>query len=296
MKKIQLLLVGLLLALPLGGYAQQAFIGDVNGDGHRNISDVTVLISAVLYEDFSGLNLANADMNGDGVVNISDVTMMIGCLLNENWPDEPEQEGNWVDLGLPSGTLWATRNVGASSPEDYGDYFAWGETEPKGYYGWETYKWAGFDSDGNYYYLTKYNYDIYNGIVDNKTELVPEDDAAYVNWGSSWRIPSHDEFNELLGNCSWQTTTVNGINGLLGTGSNGNTIFFPAAGFRYDFTLSDNVGSVGLYWTRTVHWYFSSGAHAFDFDISWGAFWNGAMEGYPRVDGFSVRPVRISQN
>ena len=281
MKKIQLLLVGLLLALPLGGYAQQAFIGDVNGDGHRNISDVTVLISAVLYEDFSGLNVANADMNGDGVVNISDVTMMIGCLLNENWPDEPEQEGDWVDLGLPSGTLWATRNVGASSPEDYGDYFAWGETTPKSYFYWNNYMW----SDDSGLELYKYNGD------DGKMVLDPADDAACANYPNG-RTPSFEQFDELMTQCSWQWTTMNDVGGVQLTGPNGNTMFLPAAG-QYDCNTPIGMGSQGDYWSRNRYSGSVSGADFLYFDGYWMCgLWNCG----DRYRGRSVRPVRISQN
>ena len=99
----------------------------------------------------------------------------------------------YVDLGLPSGTLWATRNVGATYPDDYGDYFAWGETEPKNNYDWNSYKWC----NGSYTTLTKYCLNINYGVHDGLTELKLEDDAAYVNWGSSWRMPTHEQQQEL---------------------------------------------------------------------------------------------------
>lgn len=126
----------------------------------------------------------------------------------------------YVDLGLPSGLKWATCNVGASSPEEYGDYFAWGETEPKDIYSWDTYKWC----NGSKNSLTKYC------EVDNKIILDPEDDAAYVNWGGAWRMPTSAEYKELIDQCSWTWTTQNGVKGYLVVGSNGNSIFFPAAG------------------------------------------------------------------
>ena len=281
MKKIQLLLVGLLLALPFNGYAQQAFIGDVNGDGERNISDVTTLISAVLYEDFSGLNIANADMNGDGTVNISDVTMMIGCLVNENWP-EPEQEGDWVDLGLPSGTLWATRNVGASSPEDYGDYFAWGETTPKSYFYWNNYMWS--DTEGCELYR-------YNGD-DGKMVLDPADDAACANYPNG-RTPSIDQFNELMTQCSWQWTTRNDVGGVLLTGPNGNTMFLPATG-QYDCSTPIGMGSQGDYWSRNRY---SGSVYCADGLYFDGGYWMcGLWNNYLRYRGLTVRAVRISQN
>ncbi|MCQ2319676.1 MAG: hypothetical protein MJZ90_12290 [Bacteroidales bacterium] len=100
----------------------------------------------------------------------------------------------YVDLGLPSGLLWATCNVGADSPEDYGDYFAWGETETKSDYDWDTYKWC----NGSYNTLTKYNTKSSYGTVDNKTTLELSDDAARANWGGSWRMPTEAEFQELI--------------------------------------------------------------------------------------------------
>ena len=200
-----------------------------------------------------------------------------------------DHDGEWVDLGLPSGTLWATCNVGASSPEGYGDYFAWGETVPKDYYDGSTYKWC----NGDYNKLTKYctnSSDGYNGFTDGKTELDPEDDAAYVNWGSSWRMPTTEQQRELINNCSSVWTTLNGVNGRLFTGPNGNTLFLPAAGGRWGESL-DYAGSWGHYWSRTLgsggpriayYLYFISG------DVDWYIYY--------RYLGFSVRAVRVSQN
>ena len=153
---------------------------------------------------------------------------------------------NAVDLGLPSGMLWADRNVGADSPEAYGDYFAWGETEPKGYYDWDNYMWQVGGSNT----LTKYNTDSYYGTVDNKTTLDLEDDAAYVNMGSEWRMPTIDELQELLG-CTWTWTTHNGVNGYKVTGDNGNSIFLPAAGCRFVGSI-DVAGSYGYYWSSSL--------------------------------------------
>lgn len=132
--------------------------------------------------------------------------VLISCGDDNDEPSTP-YDHEWVDLGLPSGTLWATCNIGASSPEESGDYFAWGETAPKETYNWETYKWCN-DRDNT---VTKYcTTDIY-GTVDNKTELDLEDDAAYVNWGSSWRMPSMEQIKELREYCSWEWTQSNGV-------------------------------------------------------------------------------------
>ncbi|MBQ9362943.1 MAG: Ig-like domain-containing protein [Bacteroidaceae bacterium] len=155
-----------------------------------------------------------------------------------------------VDLGLPSGLKWATTNIGANSPEEYGDYFAWGETEPKETYNWETYKWC----NGSYNTLTKYCCDSDYGIVDNKTvlELELEDDAAHAKLGGAWRMPTHEEFAELRKECTWTWTTQNGVNGRKGIGPNGNSIFLPAAGHRDGSSLS-NEGRGGYFWSSSLN-------------------------------------------
>lgn len=146
-----------------------------------------------------------------------------------------QPEPKYVDLGLS--VKWATFNVGATSPEDYGDYFAWGETEPKEEYSWATYKWC----DGTDANMTKYN------ATDGKTILEPEDDAVHVNWGGKWRMPTEEEFTELREHCTWIWVEKNGINGYEITGSNGNSIFVPAAGFYYENGF--NYGENGDYWS-----------------------------------------------
>ena len=117
----------------------------------------------------------------------------------------------FVDLGLPSGTKWATCNVGATTPEGFGDYFAWGETEPKDFYNWNTYKHC--VENGDYYSVNSYcpNSDI--GVEDNRTILDAEDDAASANWGGSWRMPTKKEQDELINNCIWVWTGQNGKSG-----------------------------------------------------------------------------------
>ncbi len=155
---------------------------------------------------------------------------------------------NAVDLGLPSGTLWADRNVGADSPEDYGDYFAWGETEPKSTYNWSTYNWCRGSEDTMTKYCTKSS----KGTVDNKTVLDLEDDAAYVNMGAEWRMPTYDEQKELRNNCTWTWTSQKGTKGYKVTGPNGKSIFLPAAGHRDDSSLYD-AGSWGKYWSASLY-------------------------------------------
>lgn len=153
----------------------------------------------------------------------------------------------YVDLGLS--VKWATMNIGANSPEECGDYFAWGETTPKDYYDWETtYKWCKWCL-GTPITMTKYNYNASNGYVDNKWDLDPKDDAAHVNWGGTWRMPTYDECQELLDKCTTTWTSLNGVYGRKVTGPNGNSIFLPAAGCRAG-NLLNNIGSLGSYWSN----------------------------------------------
>ena len=198
----------------------------------------------------------------------------------------------FVDLGLPSGTLWATCNIGAENPEDYGDYFAWGETE--GYNDGKTifllssYKWCEGSENTMTKYCTNSNYG-FNGFTDDKTELDLEDDAAYVNRGPAWRMPSDEQCRELI-NSSYTTTewtTQNGVYGRKITSKeNGNSIFLPAAGYRLNSSLG-NAGSYGSYWSRTLGSDYPYYARYLFFNSS-----DVNMFSYDRYDGRSVRPVR----
>ena len=228
----------------------------------------------------------NYDVNGDGAVTVADVTAIYDYLLG----NVPSESHEYIDLGLPSGTLWATMNIGASSPEDFGDYFAWGETEPKDVYDWSTYKWC----EGNYNTMTKYctNGDYgYNGFVDNKTELDPADDAATAAWGAGWRMPSFDQIQELLNNCTTEWTTRNGVTGRLFTSNiNGASLFLPAAGYHWNSELN-YAGSYGFYWSRTLDSsrpYLAYGLIFYSGNVDWNY--------YSRSRGQSVRAVRVSQH
>jgi len=284
MEKFSSFLIVLLLMLTsFTAGAQEYPRGDVNQDGAVNISDVTCLIDNLLK------GVPEGDVDQDGSVNISDVTSLIDYLLKGSWSDDPvtpPDSHEWVDLGLPSGTLWATCNVGANSPEERGDYFAWGETSPKEKYGYNTYKWC--DCSFIPYHLTKYNTDSKWGVVDNKTELEPEDDAAYVNWGPSWRMPTKEQIIELRGSCTWQWTNRNGLRGQLVTGPNGNTLFLPAAGFRRG---KDNIdfGSYGHYWSRVLDVTNPFYTYCLRFDYSGSVSWLNLSRNFGR----SVRAVRV---
>lgn len=158
--------------------------------------------------------------------------------------DENQISSNheYVDLGLPSGTLWATCNIGAEIPEDFGDYFAWGETDPNA----DGYKFRveGEASDS----MSRYN------RADNLRKLLPEDDAATVNWGKEWRMPTQEDFEELSANCEFKWITINGIIGAKLTAKNGNYIFFPPAGRGDDYGSGTvYVGTSGFYWSSSFY-------------------------------------------
>lgn len=194
--------------------------------------------------------------------------------------DSTENVHEYVDLGLS--VKWATCNVGASKPENYGDYFAWGETRPKSTYNWSTYRWCNGSSKS----LTKYCTDSDYGTVDNKTQLELSDDAARANWGGSWRMPTHDEWTELGQKCKWTWTIRNGVEGYKVTSkTNGRSIFLPAAGYRNVSSLYF-AGSYGSYWSSSLDPYDPDWARYVYFsssDVRW--------HYYSRNSGLSVRPV-----
>ena len=197
----------------------------------------------------------------------------------------------YVDLGLPSGIMWATCNVGTDIPTGYGNYYAWGETEPKDYYDWTTYRW----SNGTYSnplfsrYCNDANYGI-DGFVDNLNTLLSSDDAATVNWGVGWRMPTYAEIEELMNNCTAVWVTEHGVTGRIFTGPNGNSIFLPAAG-RHLQELFIHYGSEGYYWSSTLNPEYSPqpawllNFNAYDYGGNY------FLNEYPRYNGFSVRPV-----
>ncbi|MBQ7527511.1 MAG: Ig domain-containing protein, partial [Bacteroidaceae bacterium] len=205
--------------------------------------------------------------DGSGVYAECPVTVSSGTT-----PDPGNHE--WVDLGLPSGTLWATCNVGANSPEEYGDYFAWGETEPKSTYSWANY----IHCDGS------------EGSCHNLSDISgTQYDVAHMKWGGKWRIPTHDEQVELYENCTYSWTTIKGVwGGLFTSKINGNSIFLPAGGHLWG-TSTLTVGSFGNYWSSTQTQ--DNLTNAFDFTFG-GRYldWTG-----PIADGVNIRPVRVRE-
>ena len=187
----------------------------------------------------------------------------------------------WVDLGLS--VKWATMNVGASSPEGYGNYFAWGETTAKPTYDLQTYQYC----YNAYDKLNKYNLSSSYGIADYKTTLDFNDNAARQNWGGTWRMPTFDEWKELRTQCTWTWTTRNGVNGYqVASKTNGNSIFLPASGHN-DLSSPNSVGTGGRYWSSSL--YINLPYQAWDL-----CFLSDNVYTYShlRCYGLSVRPVR----
>lgn len=214
-------------------------------------------------------------------------------------PDEPNNGGNdngndvngheYVDLGLPSGTLWATCNVGSNTPEGYGDYYAWGETETKELYDWKSYKYGRFFNEQ--YELNKYCTDScygINGFVDNLPVLEPDDDVARVCWGEGWCMPTIGEWEELFLNTTGEWTKLNDVKGWRCTASNGNSLFLPAAGYWWDDAFN---ADLGLYWSRSINKEFPYRAWGFHFNCD-SSHLCGSSD---RNRGQTVRAVRCRQ-
>ena len=186
----------------------------------------------------------------------------------------------YVDFGLPSGTLWATCNIGASSPEKYGEYFAWGETRSKSSYSWSNYNYCIGSNTSLTRYCTLGSY----GSVDNRTTLLANDDAAHVIWGNGWRVPTRDQWDELNRYTTSRETYLNGVKGREYS-ENGYSIFLPYAGCYWRYELMD-VRTDGYYWSNEI--LRESPDCAWYFDVSTDSWKRG--DGY-RSYGQSIRPV-----
>lgn len=227
---------------------------------------------------FSGWNTVQSG-SGASYTDGQTITATADLTLYAQWENITRGQSNghdWVDLGLPSGTKWATCNVGAETPEGYGDYFAWGETTTKESYVRGTYTY--YDEAG--LHLNKYN------GQDSITILEPTDDAATANWGASWRMPTAEEFDELQNNCTVIWTNQNGINGNLFVGSNGNSIFMPSADCSYT-----GISGYGYYWSSSLYTHIISEAICLRFNSEYCY-----LDHIYRCYGLSVRPVLIENN
>ena len=246
---------------------------------------------------FSGWN-TSANGLGTSYYDRQTITINSNMTLYAQWTANGGSQGSgqlnghaYVDLGLPSGTKWATCNVGANTPEEYGNYYAWGETITKEIFNWETYIYAEGTTDEDPR-LTKYCYNFpldfgNNGFTDGLSTLETIDDAATANWGAGWRMPTETEMIELYQNCSHIWKTQNGVNGRLFTGTNGNSIFLPAAGLRNGSNELYGGGSSGSYWSSSL---FTSGNPTIGLNLEFN-YDNCLGHGAQRRYGFPVRAV-----
>lgn len=282
MKRTLFLLISLYMGL-MGANAQSNKY-DLNDDGDVNVIDVTLLVSKILAQNEE----SGYDLNDDEDVNITDVILLVNYILGKDnglgdtsqayltCPDD--NHPHLIDLGLPSGTKWACCNVGSYKPEQYGGHFAWGETEVKNYYDWNTYIYC--DSTKN----TCHDF----GSDISGTQY----DVAHVKWGGKWCMPTSDDIKELYDNTTHKElrTMLNGVMGMKFTSkNNGNSIFLPHAGlFRDDNGDLHHAEIYGYYWSSTHRPKYSYCADALDFTSTGGYCTIGYIW---RCKGLSVRPV-----
>ena len=237
-----------------------------------DVADITTIASYILNGDSPNINKANADANLDGYIDVADITTTADFILNGNdSPNvDPYNGHKYVDLGLPSRLKWAECNIGADSPEEYGNYYAWGETNTKTEYLVSNYLYC---SDGKYVDL---------GTNISETQY----DAARANWGNVWRMPTKNDFDELISKCDWEWTTMNGIKGFKVTSqTNCNYIFLPAAGKFEDEIFGLN--NFGSYWSGYYDTTHSDSAYYLELTTSSIAAWFLGE----RICGRTIRPV-----
>ncbi|MBP5340358.1 MAG: Ig-like domain-containing protein [Prevotella sp.] len=290
----------------------QARNGDLNYDGKVDAADIISFINITTSINAANNLVPNADVNRDGTVDAADILSIINIIKN-NVSHNTDATGRLhegveaVDLGLPSGTLWANMNIGALTPEGYGLYFAWGETT--GYTGYTSdgrlfdipnYRWTAEGQTENKYYAKYQIEDGYteccwydadgNFIGDGKSVLDAEDDAAVVLWGGDWGMPTDGDIEELLTCTTSEWTIQNDVYGCRLTSKfNGKSIFMPAAGQRRYMTIS-NEGRRCEFWTKSINPYSSSDAVHLIFTQSMST-WGFSV----RYIGKTIRPVQKKQ-
>lgn len=277
----------------LSGLSTSNYYDIKTGQLTVNDSPITLSIGSNGYSSYIYGNFTNK-INPTMSITTDDCTFTANCptsMLNvgkSGWMKLPsrqehigwviEDQNNsingheYVDLGLPSGKLWATCNVGASSDEEFGDYFAWGETETKETFEWENYKY-GYDQ--TFHRCSKYN------VQDGKRTLEPSDDVAITKWGGTWRIPTLSEMEELIKECTYEWTNINGINGMKFIGKNNKVLFMPAA-----YEGNNQM----YYWTSTANSDYSAKVMLSALMANTGKYHLSTTD-FPRFTGYPVRPV-----
>ena len=250
---------------PQGG-SESTLPGDFNNNGKWDAEDIVYLSKVIMGKVNT---TTGADLNHDDKVNVADVIQLARAIIDGIWPTTHE----YVDLGLPSHTLWATCNVGASKPEEIGDYYAWGETRTKTSYEWSNYVLSG----GN----EATCYDLGSDIS------FTDYDVARVKWGTPWCMPKLEDWQEIIQHCTWTSTTQNNVSGLKITSrNNGNSIFLPFSGYRRD---------TGVYYSENLYGWLSDQSSSglgfatyFQFREGMGI---GNGRDFERYIGLPVRPV-----
>ncbi len=294
--RISLALLALFSVSPL---LAQGKAGDVNGDAAVDVADIGCVIDFMAGK--GSVAKTAADVNNDNNVDVADIGFIIDVMAGKYKNPGPPANAAAVDLGLPSGTLWANMNVGAEVQNEPGLYFAWGETVgyAKGHtFDWASYKWMA-EGKSDYYYITKYqvpdkNYDgdwynmDFEFIGDSKIVLDLEDDAAHASWGGGWRMPTKEEVEELAGNTTYEYVSLKGTLGFRLTSKlNGKSIFLPAMGCMVDDKVQFE--NTAVYWSSTLdatHTQQSVGLYADDESNTFGC-----AIGY-RYIGQTIRPVK----
>ncbi len=288
------------LLMPGNGAADETFIKITVWDGNTEDSKQDLIVRGIPALE-AGKSYECTLTLGKEFLGINSVTVMDwpsgGVISDDENLTEEVITYEYVDLDLTTGTLWATCNVGATSPEEYGDYFAWGETASKSDYSWDTYKYGGFYSLTKYCNSSDYGKD---GFTDNLITLEASDDAATANWGSDWRMPTKKEMEELAVECTWTWTTDYNSTGTAGyivsskAAGNTNSIFLPAASFRNATEEPSGNGSYGYYWCSSLDAENNDPTRAWNFTIYSGS--NNDIETNSRYYGLSVRAVYTPAN
>lgn len=274
-------------------------IGEMTGASYVLITEAAPYDASYIVAIAKIVNVESAriDNSANSIVNISDPnTLVMDCqkltnqLLGVNSQSQTSRsspsELKYIDLGLS--VKWASCNIGASKPEEAGNYYSWGETRAKGDYSWGTYKWA----RGEKFTLTKYNWRSDNGIVDNKMNLESQDDVATVKYGVGYRIPTKEEWDELMKYCKWEWITRGSINGYKVTSyENGNSIFLPVVGCRGIRGELVNYNYEGYYWTSSLGREKYYGGECLPYSAAFNKD-RIYINGFSRQSGHTVRPVK----